>query len=356
MSASTGAGSGSSGSGGANRGGTYNSSGAGSGSARPARVVWTIRSALEWTQQYLAGKGQENPRLAAQWLLCAATGLERLELYTNYDQPLLPDELAVLRGGIKRRLAGEPLQYILGRAPFRHLELGVRPGVLIPRPETETLVDIVLANCREQRAGNGDAGNGDAGNGGAGNVTPGADAGEAERVLRVLDIGTGSGAIALSLLQEDPALQLVATDTCVEAVTLAGENAARLGLDDAGRMQIIQDDLATSLLADAANAGSFDVVVSNPPYVPTAELANLPKEIAEYEPMLALDGGLDGLDVFRRLLPQAAVLLKPGGLLACELHEDCLQKAADLCAQEGFIEVGVIQDLTGRERFITARR
>jgi len=315
--------------------------------------TWTIKSALEWTQGHLEAKGDENPRLSAQWLLCAATGLSRLELYTNYEQVLADVQLAVLREGIKRRVAREPLQYIVGRAPFRKIELAVRQGVLIPRPETEVLVDIVIGELR----GRGILG-----------------------TAHVLDLCTGSGNIALSLLQECPGVWVLATDNDPTAVRLARENAALLGLgdssgdgsgadnesggdsaDDVGsngagrRLRIIQDDLASTLIADPEMHGSFDVVVSNPPYVPTAELEGLPEEVANYEPRGALDGGADGLEVFRRIVVQTQMLLRPNGLLACELFETTLDEAAEFCRSEGFTEVLIHNDLTGRPRIITAR-
>ncbi|MDR1422328.1 MAG: peptide chain release factor N(5)-glutamine methyltransferase [Coriobacteriales bacterium] len=320
---------------------------------------WTIRTALDWTQAYLTGKGEENPRLASQWLLSAATQLERIELYTHYHQPLSVDERARLREGIQRRVAGEPLQYILGRAPFRHLELAMRPGVLIPRPETEVLVEVVLAEmvlAEEPRS-----------------ARPAQPAqspqparspqppqparsaqGSANTPLLLLDIGTGSGAIALSLLQECPHSEVVATDIDPTALALAAENAETLGLRE--RLILLADDLASSLVADPAWSAHFDVVMSNPPYIPTAELDKLPNEIAQYESRQALDGGTDGLAVFRRILDQALVLLAPGGLLACELHESTLGQAVVLAEQAGFVAAKIHRDLTDRERIVTARK
>jgi release factor-specific protein-(glutamine-N5) methyltransferase len=295
-----------------------------------ASVRWTVRTTLEWTQGHLEAKGVENPRLSAQWLLADATGLSRLELYTNYDLPLVPAQLATLREGIKRRIAGEPLQYILGKAPFRHLELRVRPGVLIPRPETEVLVDCVMEEVR-------------------------AVALSRSREVRVLDLCTGTGCIALSLLQECSDVYVTATDIDPAAVELAQENARELGLDTGERLTMLEDDLATSLLADEAYHATFDVLVANPPYVLTAELDNLPVEIANYEPRQALDGGSDGLAVFRRIAEEMTPLIRPGGLLACELHEATLEDAARICQDQGYGDIAIRLDLTGRPRFITAR-
>jgi release factor glutamine methyltransferase len=273
----------------------------------------------------------ENPRLASQWLLAAATGLARSEFSVVCDQALTDEQCAALAEGIERHVAGEPLQYILGKAPFRYLELKVRPGVLIPRPETEVLVDVMIAELRTRQVA-------------------------VRQVARVLDLCTGTGCIALSLLQECPDVQVVATDIDQAAIDLARENARDLGFDGDERLTILTDDLAASLLVDPANRGTFDVVVSNPPYIPTAELNKLPAEVANYEPRGALDGGKDGLEIFRRIVEQAVFLLKPGGLFACELHETTLEEAKAICETAGFSDVRIHPDLTARPRIITARK
>ncbi|MDR1014730.1 MAG: peptide chain release factor N(5)-glutamine methyltransferase [Coriobacteriales bacterium] len=344
--------------------------------------MWTVRATLEWTQAHFEAKDVPSPRLSAQWLLCAATGLTRLELYTNYDLPLAGAQLEVLRAGIKRRIAGEPLQYILGKAPFRRLELAVRPGVLIPRPETEVLVDVVLDELRA-RGGGGPSELRARGGGGAcvdgensgqdgdsvrsavgeARCVPAADEPQERRPPAtssapepaVLELGTGSGCIALSLLHECPNVCVIATDIDPAALGLAHENAQALGLDADGRLTLLEDDLAASLLADEARHGSFDVVVSNPPYIPTAALDDLPAEVADHEPRRALDGGADGLVCFRRIVAEAALLLAPGGLLACELHETTLDDAAALCQGQGYTDATILPDLTGSPRIITAR-
>jgi release factor glutamine methyltransferase len=335
---------------------------------------WTVKAALDWTQGHLQRKSEANPRLSAQWLLSLATSLTRLELYTHFDQELEPEELTRLREAIKRRVAGEPLQYIRGTAPFRHLELRVRPGVLIPRPETELLVQLVLDWLASRgRAGAPSApspsptlGNAPASLGllrGA-PLAPatlecsGADDWPTSReqadARQLLDLCTGGGCVALSLLQEFPGLRVTATDVDPVAVGLARENAQLLGLTGP-QLTVLQDDLATGLLQDPATQGSFDVVVANPPYIPTAELSELPAEVRDFEPFLALDGGADGLDIFRGIAAQAAALLKPGGLLACELHESTLEQAAALLEQD-YVDIAIRPDLNSRPRVITATR
>jgi release factor glutamine methyltransferase len=294
----------------------------------------TVRSCLQWIEQYLSYHNEINPRLAAQWLLSAATGYERIELYMHIDQPLTDSELAILHQVTARRIAHEPLQYITGKTAFRYLELTVKPGVLIPRPETEVLVELVLAR----------------------------------RPKRVLDIGCGSGAIALALLHELPGITVVATDISVDAVSLTEHNASELGLSGdkpaastdelsgGQRLTVLCDDLATGLLTEPENHGSFDVVVSNPPYIPSSMLDGLPSEVRDHEPLSAIDGGSDGLDIYRRLLVQAALLLKPGGTLAVELYSASLGDATHLAETAGFISVQTHRDLTGQERFLTCEQ
>lgn len=325
--------------------------------------IWTIKSALDWTAGYLERKGDDSPLLSAQWLLSEATGLSRIELYVNYDRPLTMDERDLLRGYVTRRGRGEPLQYITGEVGFRHLTVKVRPGVLIPRPETEVLVSEVLAALPsaerprsaeflaellgefgeessdltvvvDEIAGCSDTSQDDA----------------AE--LLVADICTGSGCIACSLAYEHPQIRVVATDISDVAVNLACDNVSHLGLGN--RIDVLQGDLGFCIPVE--RLGSFDAVVSNPPYVPTSVMAEIPQEVADYEPALALDGGEDGLDLYRRLLPWAYDALKPGGFFACELHETCLDEAAQLAREGGFGNVRIVYDLTQRPRVLTAMK
>ena len=292
--------------------------------------VWTVKAALDWTEGYLARKGDEAPRRAAQWLMSEATGLSRVEIYANFDRPLSMAERDVLRGFVTRRGTGEPLQYITGEVGFRHVTVKVRPGVLIPRPETEVLVSEALSLLPPRLR--------------AGEVGP-------ERPVRVVDLCTGTGCIACSIAHEDPRAHVVATDVAPGAVALARENARALGL--AGRVEAVECDLGAGV--DRRLLGSVGLVVSNPPYVPTAAMAELPREVADFEPALALDGGADGLDVFRRILVFAVRALAPGGGLAVELHETRLDTAAGLAREAGFEGVRIVADLAGRPRVLTAR-
>lgn len=290
-----------------------------------ADQVWTVKAALDWTTSFLAEKADEHPRRSAEWLMSAATGLSRVELYAYFDRPLTHDERTQLREAVRRRAAGEPLQYVTGEVAFRHIIVKVRPGVLIPRPETEVLVDSVL------------------------------DAVDAAIVARgealVADVCTGSGCIALAIAQERPAATVAACDISTVAIEVAEENAVRLGLD--ARLTVGQGDLFAGL--DRELLGLLDVVVSNPPYVPSADVPDLPLEVAGFEPHLALDGGVDGLDFYRRILVDALEWLRPGGLLGVELDERMARIAAAE-AEEWYQQVRVVSDLTGRDRIVVAQK
>ena len=316
--------------------------------------IWTVRRILDWIEGYLAQRGDGSPRVSAQWLVGEALGVSRMQLFLDAERPLTADERAVLRDWTRRRGQGEPLQYITGETAFRHITVKVRPGVLIPRPETEVLVSEALALLpaapKPQEALDAEM------------LRQYAELTSAELEedtnseetpsLLVADICTGTGCIACSIAAEHPHTHVVATDIAPEAAALAHENATALELED--RIDIIQCDLAEGI--DGSLLGSFDLVVSNPPYVPTDVLADIPNEVAEFEPSLALDGGPDGLVVFRRLLDWCARALKPGGAFAFELHETCLDDAAAEAERVGFADVRIVEDLAGRPRVLTGRK
>lgn len=303
-----------------------------------ATDIWTIKAALDWTVGYLEGKGISNPRLSAEWLMAEATGLSRIELYVNFDKPLSLSEREVLRGYVARRATGEPLQLISGKAPFRYLTIKVAPGVLIPRPETEVLVSEALRELQLPRV--------------ADHVLTHEEGEEVVSAdlppIRVLDVCTGSGCIACAIASEYPAAQVIALDIADEAVKLAKENTEELGLQD--RVEVRKSDLLEAV--DLSEYGSFDLLISNPPYIPTAVLEGLEKEVTEFEPRLALDGGKDGLDLVRILFKEALLALKLKGVIALELFEGHLEQAADLCQKAGFTDVRIVKDLTDRPRVL----
>lgn len=262
----------------------------------------------------------EQPRLEAELLLAGVLGVKRLDLYLQHDRPLTEAELERYRGAVRRRLRREPLQYILGTAAFRNLELHVDPRVLIPRPETELLVGEVLKWATSHAASS------------------------------VLDIGTGSGAIALSLATEGGFATVVASDASQPALDVARANADRLGID--------RVDFRCGSLFDVVRPGeTFDVIVSNPPYVGEAERATLAPEVVAHEPEAALFAGADGLAVLRRIIAGAARHLNDGGLLALEIGAGQEQGVLDLIDDtHAFADARVLADLSGRPRMALAGR
>ncbi len=418
-----------------------------------ANEIWTIKRCLEWTKEYLAERGEEHPRLSAEWLLCAATGLARIDLYMRMDETLDAAQLETMHAAVVRRAKGEPLQYITGSTQFRMIDVACAPGVLIPRPETEMLVEEVLnyldaevlspeAAARqrvelpwndeveqarkaeaaladerataERRAANLTAADEAAlGSDVLGSrayaeeladreaeeaATQAAEAEAAEaaaqaadaeaeeaaepeldeygiaiegadheasltedaaapapvepRIARVLEVGCGTGCISLSLAWERRGhVTCTATDIEPRAIDLATKNRDALGLTS--------DEVAFSLTNLVSSIpreewGTFDVLVSNPPYIPTDVMRSLPHEVKDFEPDLALEGGADGLDIFRRLLNAAPYMLRAGGLFACELYEGALDAAAELCRQAGLSDVRIVRDLTDRPRIVRA--
>lgn len=411
-----------------------------------ANEIWTIKRCLEWTKEYLAERGEEHPRLSAEWLLCAATGLARIDLYMRMDETLDTAQLETMHAAVVRRAKGEPLQYITGSTQFRMIDVACAPGVLIPRPETEMLVEEVLNyldaevlspeaaarqrvelpwNDEVEQARKAEAALADeraTAERRAANLTAAdeaalgsdvlgsrayaeeladreaeeaaaqaaeaevADADDAEapepeldeygiviegddqettsaqnaaspapaelRIARVLEVGCGTGCISLSLAWERRGhVTCTATDIEPRAIDLATKNRDVLGLT--------ADEVAFSLTNLVSSVpreewGTFDVLVSNPPYIPADVMRSLPHEVKDFEPDLALEGGVDGLDIFRRLLNAAPYMLRAGGLFACELYEGALDAAAELCRQAGLSDVRIVHDLTDRPRIVRA--
>lgn len=304
--------------------------------------LWTVKSILDWCVGYLERNNDPNPRLSAQWLLSEALGLSRIELYTNFDRPLSIEERTTMRDWVRRRAKGEPLQLISGKAPFRYLTISVAPGVLIPRPETEVLVSEAFAELNLP--------------GVVDHIETTEDS-ESLQVcemypISVLDLCTGSGCIACSIASEYPKAQIVASDISSTACALAQENVDRLNLGN--RVKVIQNDLMKNMVSEYGN--SFDLIISNPPYIPASVMTTLSSEVTDFEPEIALDGGVDGLDLLRSFLPDALSCLKPKGVLAVELYEDSLEEAAKLASQKGFEHIRIAQDLTGRNRILIARK
>ena len=278
----------------------------------------TVLEVLESTAKYFADKGVDSPRLTIDLLLGHVLGIKRrMDLYMVFDRPLGERELDALRALVKKRSQGVPLQHLLGTVEFYKREFLSDSRALIPRPETERFVELIL-----QRGLPDDA--------------------------RCVDVGTGSGVIALTLAAERPAAPRVqAVDRSPNALTLARENAARLGLE--ARVEFLQGDLL------APCAGPFDLVAANLPYVPAGDMAGLAREV-QHDPMMALDGGPDGLDLITRCVAQAHECLAPGGRIALEIGHDQGARVCEMLTRGGFTSVEAVKDYQEIERFVFAAR
>lgn len=312
---------------------------------RPApEEPWTVMRLIRWSADWLGERGVDDPRLDVELLLADALGLARLDLYLQHDRPLVPSELAAFKERLLRRGRREPLQYITGRAQFRELELRVDRRALIPRPETEVLVEEVLrwARVRARESGASVRSGAEAGHGGA-------PAGEAP--FAALEIGTGTGAVALSLAVEGPFGRIVATDVSGEALALARENRAAVAPE--APVDFRRGSLYTSL----APGERFDAIVSNPPYVAVRERPSLAPEVRDWEPEEAVFAGPGGFEVLRPLIDGAPRHLRPGGLLALEVGEGQAGAAMEsLVATGRFADPRAVEDLAGRPRVVLARR
>jgi release factor glutamine methyltransferase len=276
---------------------------------------WNIKELLEWTSRYFSGQGMEYPRLEAEILLAHILGLERVQLYANFDRPVAQWERKQFRDAILRRVQGEPAAYITGYKEFMSLKFQVNPAVLIPRPDTETLVEKVLELYHGQ-------------------------------AVDICDVGTGSGAIAVSLAHYLPHARVVATDISEKALDLARLNAA------ANRVNI--SFYQGKLLEPLQNHPSFDVITANLPYIPLNEYAILDPGVREFEPAEALLAPGDGLDLYRQLLPQALEKIKPGGHLFIEVGCSQGREAREIARD--FSQIEIIKDLAGRDRILRARK
>ncbi|MBP6841228.1 MAG: peptide chain release factor N(5)-glutamine methyltransferase [Kofleriaceae bacterium] len=286
---------------------------------------WTTLAVLDWTTRRFTEAGLDSPRLDAQLLLAHVLGCDRVQLYTGFDKPLAEAELGRYRELIRRRLAGEPVAYLLGEQEFWGQPLWVDRHVLVPRRDTETLIEVVLAGVPAR-----------------------------DQPLHVLDLCTGSGAIAIALARELPAATILATDLSPEAAEVARRNAVRAGVAD--RVTVATGDLFAA--APGERQGGFELIVANPPYVATAVLAGLAPEV-QHEPALALDGGADGLVVLRRLVAEAPRWLTAGGRCVLEHGYDQGDAVAALftAAPAGtWRDVATQADLGGQPRVTSARR
>ena len=279
---------------------------------------WTIGRVLSWTKQYFADKGVEQARLDAEVLLSHVLGMDRLHLYVRFDQPLLPEELAAFRAMVLRRAAREPVAYILGCKEFMGLDFLVSPDVLVPRPDTELLVEACETRLKETLD------------------------------VHILEIGPGSGAVVISLLKRQPRWQAAAVELSSQAAAIVRKNAKRHEVET--RLQLYEGDLFAPVAGQ-----QFDAVVSNPPYIPEADLAGLQPEVHR-EPRMALAGGADGLDFYRRLVREGGVYVREGGWLLLEVGSGQAQEVAQLGKQSGWQVDAILPDYAGIERVVVLRK
>ena len=289
--------------------------------------TWTVRRILEWTTGYFTRKNVFQPRLSAEQVLAHLLNYPRIRLYTDYDRPLQESELCAYRELVRRAAEDEPIAYLTGRAPFFNLEFDVTRDVLIPRPDTETIVENVLQFFRHQ---------------------PGMEA------PRVLDLCTGSGCIAAAIAHHCKRAHVTATELSPAAAEIARRNFDRLKLAD--RITLLQGDLFAPLTG-VVDARPFDLIVSNPPYIPDAQIPLLDRSVREYEPMQALAAGADGLDFHRRILAEGPDRLAPGGRLFLEIAFDQGEQALGLAGERPMLrDIRLLKDAGGRERVLTATR
>lgn len=278
--------------------------------------------------QFLATAGVETPQLDAEVLLCEFLKSDRTQLYLNAAVELTADHERRFKESVLRRAAREPVAYITGHKEFWSLDFAVTPDVLIPRPETELLVEVALDYLRHDSRYS--------------KITAAA---------QILDVGTGTGAIAIALAKELPDTLVWAVDICAAALDVARMNCCRHELEN--RIKFLHGDLFEPI---AARTAAFDLIVSNPPYISSQEFSRLAPEIRSWEPMLALDGGEDGLHYYRRIIAQAQNYLADGGLLALELADDLAAAVSELLVRAGgYHAPSIYRDLAGRQRVIAAK-
>lgn len=289
------------------------------------RQEW-IRQAVEQLEKV----NNPTPRLDAEVLLAHVLGLERLKLHMYPEMEVSPPSAEMFQELLQRRTQGEPVAYLTGTQEFMGLDFGVSPAVLIPRPDTELLVESVQEYLQEKAVGEGQ-----------------------QTTWLAADIGTGSGCIAISLAVLIPGLTIMAVDLSREALKVAGENTVRHQVQD--RVLLRHGDLLEPVREWTDKGRLLDVIVSNPPYITEEEMTQLAPSVAHYEPHGALAGGREGLDFYRRLTQEAPRLLRPGGLLAFEIGHEQGEAVAGLMTQQGFSQIKVLKDLAGYHRVVLGR-
>lgn len=290
-----------------------------------AMETWTIKKLLEWVTGYFEDKGVDAPRLSAELLLCDVLGLERIQLYTLFDRVVTPPQLAALRAMVKRAAEHEPIAYLVGRCEFYSLPLTISSDCLIPRPETEGLVEKAIMFLRGREGGQ-----------------------------LVLDLCTGSGCIAAAIAKNVEDVQVAATDISDAALKVAAENIEKLKLTE--QVQLLCGDLFDPII-EGLDEARFDLIVSNPPYVSESEYESLEKNVKEYEPAHALLAGADGLDVYRRIVEKADDFLKPDGALMMEIGYAQGPAIRKLLEASGvFKTITIVKDFANNDRIAIAKK
>lgn len=294
---------------------------------------WTVRKVLEWTTGHLKKHGSDTPRLDAEILLAHCRGCQRIQLYTAYDEPLTDAVRAKMRDLVQRRAQAEPVAYLVGHREFFSLDFRVTHDVLIPRPDTETLVMEIIEATKQLAAARTAAGD--------------------ETPIQIVDLCTGSGCVAISVAKRCQTakvnVEITATDISAAALAVATDNAAKHGVESL--ITFVEGDLFKPVPTDKR----FDIIASNPPYIPTAEIETLDAEVAKHEPRLALDGGASGFDIIDRLIATAPHYAAPNALFLMELSPEQADSATQrLNAAGPYRDVTVRKDLAGRPRVMRA--
>ena len=274
----------------------------------------TLLEVLQKSTQFLSDRGVADAKLSAEWIMASSLGLQRLELYLQFERPLSDQELSGIRSGVKRRANREPLQYILGNTDFYNVKLKTDARALIPRPETEYLIELLHTKYLNKEP------------------------------TRILDLGTGSGAIAVALLSAFPNATVVAVDKSVPALELAAENAEAAGVSE--RIRCLQSDWFENV------EGTFELILANSPYLTAEEMESAEPEVVKYEPRTALFGGTDGLDDLNRIVDEGLSYLVDGGMLVLETgikHHTVLMKRAE---DVGYVTMQSVKDIERRDRFL----
>lgn len=284
---------------------------------------WTIKKLLDWMVDYFEQKAIDSPRLSAEMLICFVLDMKRIELYMHFDKIVTPEKLTRLRQLVKRCAANEPVQYLIGSCEFYSMTVSLSPDCLIPRPETELLVERAIEFLRTRRGSQ-----------------------------SVCDLCTGSGCVAAAIAENFAECNVIATDICDKALSVASENISAYNLSS--RVELLCGDLFEPVIS-RLDTEPFDIITANPPYVSTAEMAQLEDNVRKYEPVIALHGGIKGLDIYHRIINGVDSHLKSGGALMMEIGYAQGNAIKEMLESSGiFCEIKIEKDFNNNDRIVTA--